>query len=313
MPRRAVLIHNPQAAAGKARGAVVARTIADLRAAGWEVATRGTAAAGHAVELAAGAAEQGAELVVAAGGDGTVNEVVSGVLRAGPFAGAVGVLPVGTGNDVAKLLGTPDAAALLTAVSAGSRRVWDVLAVDTGTGADRERRHALLYAAVGFAAELLRATTPRVKRWFGPDLCYSVGFFRALRRHRNPRLQVRSDAITCDESLLVALAGNCAQAGGGLMKVAPGAEPDDGLMNVSLIRAAGRLEVAGQFLRLLQGRHIRHPKVRYFPARWLEIAATPAQTVAVDGELIGPTPVRLGVLPRAVTFVATPGRVTPAA
>ena len=74
-------------------------------------------------------------------------------------------------------------------------------------------------------------------------------------------------------------------------------------MNISLIRAIGRFNVARQFIRLVCGTHIHHPQVQYFPATALDIEAVPAQAVSADGDLIGRTPVRIEIKPRAIIFI----------
>ena len=302
--RRAVVVVNRHAAAGRDASARLDAADRSLREAGYEPVFRVTEAPGHGIELARAADTGPDDLVVAAGGDGTVNEVASGRLRAEAEGTPIAVLPLGTGNDFATLLGAGSVEAFVDALRSGRIVRRDVLAVETP---DDGLRAALLFAAVGFASDLLRATTPRVKRIFGPKLCYSVGFFRALVRHECPMLRVRVGDRTWEEPMVVALAGNSVHAGGGMMRVAPGARMDDGEMNVSLVRATGRFQVARQFVRLVRGTHVRHPLVRYFPATEMEIDGTPPQSVAVDGEVLGRTPVRIAVRPSALRFLAGHG------
>jgi diacylglycerol kinase family enzyme len=77
-------------------------------------------------------------------------------------------------------------------------------------------------------------------------------------------------------------------------------------MEVTLIEAVGRLELALQFVRLLRGTHVRHRKVRFFRGRWLEVSADPEQPLAFDGELLGTSPVRFEVAPRSLTLLTGP-------
>lgn len=301
--RRAVVVVNRHAAAGRDASARLDHAGRALREAGFEPEFQVTEAPGHGVELARVAGTGPDDLIVAAGGDGTVNEVASGRLRSDPGATPIAVLPLGTGNDFALLLGAGSVEAFVIALRGGREVRRDVLAVETP---DDGLRAALLFAAVGFASDLLRATTPRVKRIFGPKLCYSVGFFRALMRHSCPTLRVRIGDRVWEEPMVVALAGNSVHAGGGVMRVAPGARMDDGEMNVSLVRATGRLQVARQFVRLVRGTHVHHPLVQYFPAAEMEIDGMPPQSVAVDGEVLGRTPARIVVRHRALQFLAGP-------
>ena len=80
----------------------------------------------------------------------------------------------------------------------------------------------------------------------------------------------------------------------------------DGVLELTLIEAVGRLELALQFVRLLRGTHVRHPRVRFFRGTWLEVSAEPAQPLAMDGELLGTSPVRFEVAPRSLTLLTGP-------
>jgi diacylglycerol kinase (ATP) len=151
MPR-AVVIVNRQAAAGRDRSSRLASVLTDLRTAGYVPEVRTTEAPGHAVELARDAGTGPEDLLVVAGGDGTANEVASGRLRAGRTTTPIAVLPMGTGNDLAQLLGTGDDRRLLAALRGRRVAFRDVLAVETAADG---LRAAMLFAAVGFASDLL--------------------------------------------------------------------------------------------------------------------------------------------------------------
>ena len=88
------------------------------------------------------------------------------------------------------------------------------------------------------------------------------------------------------------------------MYIAPQASLGDGWAHVSLIRGLGRLQIAGQFLRLVRGTHVRHPRVEHFTDRTMSVDADPSQAVALDGDLVGETPMRVVLLPGAVRVVA---------
>jgi diacylglycerol kinase (ATP) len=103
--------------------------------------------------------------------------------------------------------------------------------------------------------------------------------------------------------LFLACAGNSEFAGGGVMRLSPGAKMDDGLMHVSLIDSVGRREIAGQFLRLLKGTHVSHPKVRYTTATSLQVETEPSSLITVDGDLVGHTPACFEVKPGALKIL----------
>lgn len=296
----ALLIINPTARSGRSHPGLLDKAMATLRHQGLHPEIATTQHAGQARDLAQASR---AELIVAVGGDGTVNEVASGLLQHPPPTPLLAVLPAGTGNDVARLLGVASPEAAIAALEGRRVTRWDVIEIECSVDGRSVRRHALLFAGAGFVGEVIRQTTPRVKAWCGPTLSYAVGFFRALMRQQAAQFRVRGPDLDYEGPLLTALAANASHAGGGGMRLGPGARMDDGLFDVSIIRSVGRREVARQFLRLTRGTHIRHPAVDYFPATWLEIDANTPSDVVADGELVGTTPARFTLLPKALPMV----------
>ncbi len=258
-----------------------------------------TTGPGHAARLAAENAGH-YDVLVALGGDGTVSEVADGILSgARGFAPKLGVVPLGTGNDFAHSMGIADALKGLAAVEVGESRSVDVIEVRCQHGGKPVRRHVLLFAAVGIVTKALKLTTPTVRRLFGSRLAYPVGILRALWHSRAARLTVVSEQQKFEGEFLFVCASNSELAGGG-MKIAPGAQLHDGLLDMNLIEAVGMLEALGQLRRLCLGRHIGHRNVRYFRGTSLEVTSNSALEVAADGELIGWAPARFEVHPAAL-------------
>lgn len=308
MFHRALLILNPASAGGLNREERVRYLQRALQSRGTRTELVSTAGPGHAREIASAVGQGGREfdLVISGGGDGTIGEIAGGLLQSAAPATPVLVAPLGTGNDVARLLGTASEADVTRAVDAPRFVDWDTL--DIRAGADRCR--GLLFAACGLSTDLLRLTTPRVKRWCGARLAYPVGFLRALLRYRPARLTVETPEGRYEDEFVAVVAANAPQAGGDTMRIAPGARLDDGLLDLSLIRAVGRWEIARQFLRLVQGRHIHHPRVTYFRTTEVRLEAVPAGQLAVDGDLGVSTPVTIRVQARSLRLLAAPVGVT---
>ena len=325
-PRRVLLIRNPSSASSRPQTHRLERFVACLAEGGVHCDIRVTEYAGHALELARTHAAA-FECVIAAGGDGTVHEVASGLIAGGSRA-VLAVAPFGRGNDIAQLAGVfgsvgRDDEAAIRAILEPRPVTLDTIRVtwrehpSAGTesgGAAAESiervRHALLFGGVGFVGELLRKTTPATVKWFGPRWCYSAGFFRALFSFRPPVLRVRSEQGEQVLSNAVAVVvGNAPFAGGGLMRIGPGASMTDGVLELTLIEAVGRWALALQFLRLLRGTHVRHRQVRFFRGHWLEVSADPPQPLALDGELLGISPVRFEVNPRSLPLLTGPASV----
>lgn len=301
MPRRLLLIINPAAASSRNQSGRLDRLIQTLSAMGHTLEIRRTQRAEEAIQIAEEAMDF--DVVIAVGGDGTVNEVATGLMHLGSRAPILGIAPFGTGNDMAQIVGTAQDDDFLDAMHRKLEQPMDLMAIHCRGLHENKPRAALLFGAVGFAAELLKQTTPRVKRWFGPKLCYSVGFFRALLTYRAPRIHARTHGVEVCEPMLVAYAANAPHAGAGMMQLAPDASLTDGLMNLCLIRQTSRFEAAGQFPRLLRGAHIGHPKVRYFTGTSLDLDSETALEVAADGELIGHTPARFQLIPKGLRVV----------
>jgi diacylglycerol kinase (ATP) len=301
MNQRILLIANPSAAAGQSQRRWDA-LLAGLRERGLHAEPIITAHERHAIALAQEASRKH-DVIVAVGGDGTVNEVATGILLSGATGTTLGIVPVGTGNDAAALMGIANVEDALNALSQGNVREMDAIEVRCQHEGQSATRYALLYAAVGFAGDVLKYTTTRVKRLFGPRYCYTVGFFRALLHYTSPTMKVSCDGQEFENRYFFVGAGNAEVVGGGTMRLSPGAKVDDGLMNVSIIEALGRLETTRHFPKLLAGTYTTHPKVRYFAATALSVESDPAIEVQMDGDLFGHTPAEFQVKPKALKVV----------
>src|SRR6059036_1603767 len=301
MNRRILLIVNPAAAVGS-----LARRweslLVDLDARKLKADHVLTDGPRHAISLAR-EASRSYDVIAAVGGDGTVNEVASGILLAGEAKTALAVIPFGTGNDAAHLLGIRSLEDAVNALVSGTTRAMDAIEVRCHDAGKQVTRFALLYAAVGFAGELLKCTTPTVKRLFGPRYCYSVGFFRALLDFKSPTMWVRCDDREVNGRMFLVSAGNAEIVGAGTMRLSPGAKVDDGKLNVNVIGDLGRLDTARWFPKVLRGMHTTHPKVRYFPATSVTVECEELMEVQMDGELFGHTPATFQVRPKAIRVV----------
>jgi YegS/Rv2252/BmrU family lipid kinase len=259
---------------------------------------------GEVVQLARNASTE-YDLVVAAGGDGTAAEVSEGLLTAPGRRASLGILPLGTGNDIAQVLGIEGDAKALNSFTSGKTKAIDVLEVRCQANGHPAVRYALLFAGVGIISLALKKTTPRLKRLLGQRRAYPAGLVRALATYRSPQMTVSCDSNLLQGRFLFVGASNTPIAGGG-MKIAPGATLDDGLLNMNLIEATGPFAALMQLRRLCRGLHINHPKVRYLTAKCFEVDSPVALEIAADGDLIGYTPARVQIRPSALR-IAVPG------
>ena len=302
----ALLIANPVAGRGRApeQAASLAQALS-LR--GWTATVRHTEHPTHAVQLVrAGASTHGT--VVAVGGDGTACEVATALLRCGHPNIRLALLPCGTGNDTVHQFGFRTPRDTWSAVVSGQSRRVDAIEVSLPAAADPGPHFALSFVAAGFAAELVQRTTPTVKRWFGRRLAYSIGFLRALSAYQTPEVVVRFNGQEVRGRFLHLCAANTEWAGGGVMRIAPGARIDDARLNLCLIGAKGRCEILRNFHRLLRGTFPSQPGVLYTEGAALEILGDTPLPLQIDGSPAGVTPVRCRIRPGALRLAAHPGQ-----
>lgn len=266
---------------------------------------------GDGRDLAAQHVRNGAALVIAAGGDGTANEVVDGLLLAGGGP-ELGVISVGTGRDFIRTLGGhADLAAAVESIGSGRTRRIDAGRVtyldDDG---HRGMRHFLNVASLGVSGPTVRAvnTSKQGRRVYG-KLAFYYHTVVELLRYRAQDVRVRfDDGETVDVHTALVVAANGRYFGSGMM-IAPDAAIDDGQFDVLVYRAEGKLRMILDFNLIYRGAHVGLPRVMLKRCRWIEVeptgdAATNSAIIEVDGESPGRIPARFEVLPGALTLRA---------
>ena len=256
---------------------VLRAEVARLREAGLEVEVKATFEAGDGERLAAEAAAAGVDLVIAAGGDGTLNEVVNG-LAASAARPRLGVLPMGTANDFATGLGIPvDLPGALEVAVRGRPRPVDLPLVND--------RHFINVSTGGFGAEATEHAPAESKRMLGA-WAYVVTGARQFVDLRQVAGVIEADgaAVLEGEFLLFAV-GNARQTGGGSL-LTPRAELNDGLLDLLVVRAVPRLDFLAMLPDLRAGTHLQSPDVVYAQAKSIVITTTDTLSVNADGEPI---------------------------
>lgn len=296
MPTTKVIL-NPYA--GNWAGQRLAHDIvAALRAAGVSHDLVATEGPGHAVELARRAREEGYEVIVAAGGDGTVNEVVNGLAlaaRAGGTMGTLGIIPIGTGNDFAEMAGIPlDVREAALRLAQGRTRLIDIGRVND--------RYFSNECGIGFEAQVA-IEAQRLKR-LRRFLVYLVAVFKALLRYRQPTMTVKWDSGQVTQRILMVCAGNSRRAGGGFY-LTPHAEVDDGLLDYMYADALSRPEILRLLPKAMKGTHIYDPAAHLGRTTRLTVASTSPVPVHCDGEIlaVGTHHVEIEVLPASLQLI----------
>jgi diacylglycerol kinase (ATP) len=260
---------------------------------------------GHVIELGREAARSGIPRVLCLGGDGTLYETVNG-LRTGidPVDAAavqVGLIPAGTGNSFLRDFGVISADQALEAILAGRSRNVDLVEFECLIRGRLERRWSVNILGVGLIADILKLTNEKLKPLGA--LGYSLAVLLRLARGMNNRIDIEADgrAWSVRDSALVI--SNSKYTGGGMM-IAPQADAQDGRADLVIFREVNRREIVQIFRGVFSGSHLRHPKVDTAAAASISILGNPPLRVMADGELIGETPLRAVVLPRALTILA---------
>ncbi|MHB1131438.1 MAG: diacylglycerol/lipid kinase family protein [Chloroflexota bacterium] len=289
MPRASVVM-SPVAGTAVSREDLLEQ-LAPLTAAGWQVRVAVTTRAGEAVELARAAAAAGEDVVVAAGGDGTVNEVLQGIAGS---ESALAVLPLGTGNVWAHEIGVPtDLAGAVQVLLHGRLR-----RVDVGRAGER---YFLLMAGVGFDAEVTRQTDKQTKRRFG-RLAYLIAGVKVALGIVGHRVEINLDGVPRGARALMVVIGNSRNYGG-QVSLTSDARLDDGLLDVVVFKGTSVLHAAWYALSVLLRRHRQDQGVEYYRAKRLVISSVTPLPVQVDGDVIGETPMSFQVRPLALKVV----------
>ena len=237
----------------------------------------------HAAELAEQAANDGFEIVVAAGGDGTTNEVVNGLMAAlqNGLSGTLGVIPVGSGSDFANNVGIP--AGLQDAcrrLASGQTRIVDVCRV---TVQDQRPRYFDNTVNVGFGG-IVTVEALKVKRLRGMALYLPV-VLKTVFLAQNPRVTVEYDDQVLALPAVMICVGNGPREGGGFF-CTPHAQPDDGLLDVCIVREIGRVAMLGLVPHFMKGTHVGREPVTMVRARRVTISSPDDLVAHMDGEVL---------------------------
>ncbi len=284
--KKTAVILNPAA-----RGERAQRLQASLEKLTHSAVLRSTARSGDAELLARSAVKEGFETIVAAGGDGTVNEVVNGI--AGTDA-ALGLLPLGTMNVFATELGLP---------ASDLRRCWEIIQEARVRRIDLPSvngKHFVQLAGVGFDAQVVKETSRTFKRSFGP-LSYIVSAAQIAAR-TPPELRIESENALTEEGSFV-LVGN-GRLYGGPFPFFKHAALDDGLLDVLVFKRLNYIEIVRYMQDVIFSSQITSPEVEYFQTKSLRVSSEGAVPVEVDGELIGNCPVQFNIRARGLRVFA---------
>jgi YegS/Rv2252/BmrU family lipid kinase len=283
---------------GKQIGLAVRHTRERLEAAGWAVSSAVVAKKKELRQSAAGAVKDGAEVVVAVGGDGAVLQVVNALAASDV---ALGIVPKGTGNLLAGNLGLPTSIdKAIDVLVTGKRRRIDLGQVTIG----RKKRDFAVACGIGFDAVVMDGTQQSEKRRWG-KLAYVATAVREGRKVQAADFTVVIDGRTVTATAAQVFVANFGRIGS-LVEPRRRVIPDDGLLDVIIVKASGPVEGLLAGLEALRQKDLGESGGgRVIRARGREVAvsASPRQLVETDGSIIGRTPVKAAIRPDALSVI----------
>jgi len=286
VPQEIALLTNPTS--GKGKGArTVEEALPRLRDAGFEVRNLVGRDADEALDLARQCVEDGVETLAVVGGDGMVHLAIQALADSET---RLGLIPAGTGNDVARYFDLPrnDVAAATDVVIGGQERRVDLARIGS--------KYFVTVLAVGFDAVVTERANNMT--WPKGQMRYNLATVAELRTFKPIPYVVEIDGEQQRFEAMVVAVGNGPSFGGGL-RITEGAVLDDGLLDVVVIRPMSKIELVRTYPKLFNGTHVHHPDYRHQHAKKVTIAA-PGITAYADGERIAPLPLTVEVAPLAL-------------
>lgn len=294
--KRFVVVVNPRG--GRRRGLTVLEQVKPIFAAAHaELEVRVTEYSGHGREMAQTSNLEGYSGLCVVGGDGTVHEVVDGLMRRGEgHSVPLGLIPAGSANTLHQQLQCTDPLEAARRVLAGVTCPLDVAQVTMG--------QQVVYCCdiIGWGGIADINCTAERLRILGPSRYAAAALWHVVRAKRR-RARLILDGRACDDEFLFVIGCNTKFAGKG-MQLAPRAEIGDGKIDVVVLRRASRWEMLRLFRRVFDGSHLALGYVEYHQVRSFAIESAGRETLDLDGEIKGTAPVNVRMLPAALQVFA---------
>ena len=263
----------------------------------------------HAISITSASIEGGYRKIIVVGGDGTLNEVVNGVYKqksCAPEDLIIGMIPVGTGNDWGRMYSIPKKyKQAIKVIGEGHLFRQDVGVVkfndDTGT----HERYFVNVSGMGYDALVALKTNRMKDRGRGGTMSYLINIFTGLFQYKNIHFDIEIDGKHVFSGKVLSMnLGICRYNGGGLMQV-PGAIPDDGMLDVTVIKGISKLLIFKHIVKLYDGSFIKLRFVDQYRCKTCRIVSRPAGIVLLeaDGESLGHSPLEFSVLSQELRFI----------
>jgi len=299
------VIVNPNAGNGKGRKDW-SRIAGLLSAAGISFEGLFTRQQKDAIGFCSQAIERGYRNIIVVGGDGTMNEALNGIFNQAVCPTneiTLGLIPVGTGNDWGRMFGIP----LVYEGAVETIREKKTMMHDAGivtyySGSELEKRYFINIAGLGFEAMVVAKTNRQKQKGRSNNAIYFYNLLSSLISYRKTFANIYIDGINRPARIFSINIGNGRYCGGG-MRQTPDALPDDGLLDVTVIKEMGRLEIIKSLKLLYDGTILSHSKVDGYRCSHIRVETESILFAEADGESLGHTPAEFSIVPNAVKIV----------
>ena len=261
---------------------------------------------GDATRLTKEKIEAGYRKIIVVGGDGTLNEVVNGIFSQNfsPTTNIMlGIIPIGTGNDWGRMYGIPsDYKKAAEVIQAQHTTIQDAGVAKYSNGEIEITRYFINAAGMGFDAEVVRKTNIDKQHGKGGFLMYLKNLLASLIGYHAQDVVIDVDGKQRTGSIFSVSVGICKFTGGGMMQ-APDALPNDGLLDITIIRNITRLEVLRNIPRLFNGTIGKNPKVELLQGKAVNVYGETKIYLEADGETLGHSPLHFSIIPLSVKII----------
>ncbi len=260
----------------------------------------------HAVEITQSAILKGYKKLIVVGGDGTLNEVVNGVLSQQIVPSeeiSIGMITVGTGNDWGRMFEIPhDYKKAIEVILREKKFLQDGGMVSYQNKRGEKNRYFINIAGIGFDAAVVEQSNAMKDKGSGGTYAYLKSLVSSLISYKPTHLSIEIDGKKVEQDVFSMSVGICKYNGGGMMRL-PDAVPNDGLFDVTVIRKISRSNVIWSLPKLYNGKIGTHPKVSTFSGEKVLVNSRPPIHLETDGELLGTTPLEFSIIPRALRMI----------
>jgi YegS/Rv2252/BmrU family lipid kinase len=265
-----------------------------------------TESKGHAIELSKEGISKGYMRILCVGGDGTLNEIVNGVFNQEKCPSkeiTLGLIPVGTGNDWGRMFGIPlDYEGAVRIIKEGKTMLHDIGSVSYYNGLEKGERYFINIAGLGFESVVVKRSNVQKDKGKSGKAIYFYNLLMSLISYKNTKAEIVIDGNKTEANIFSLNVGNGRYCGGG-MRQTPFAVPNDGILDVTIIKGMGKLEIIMNLRILYDGTILNHPKIEGHKCKNVIVTSDSVLYVEADGESLGHTPAEFRIIPSSINIV----------